>query len=142
MIRVGLCQFFSASYKQRPIMGNHWSNTISVNDLSKEELIELVEQICQNDDVDIMTQDKWQDTSVEQLRTIVVLLDDDMLGILDARRRRSVTTSPYAGCSLLKSLYDYTKDFSKWIRATNTTCHNKSPASTNCCSVYGNVNSR
>jgi hypothetical protein len=26
-------------------------------------------------------------------------------------RRRSVTTSPYAGCSLLKSLYDYTREF-------------------------------
>jgi hypothetical protein len=92
-------------------MGNHWSSNVSVHDLSKEELIDLVEQICQNGDVDIMTQARWQDMSVEQLRTIVVLLDDDMIDILDARRRRSVTTSPYAGCSLLKSLYDYTKGF-------------------------------
>jgi hypothetical protein len=91
-------------------MGNHWSSNISVDDLTRDELIDLVTQICQND-MDIMTQTNWQDMSVEQLRTIVVLLDDDMIDILDARRRRSVTTSPYAGCSLLKSLYDYTKGF-------------------------------
>lgn len=81
-----------------------------MSDLTQDELIDLVTQICQND-MDIMTQTEWQDMSVEQLRTIVVLLDDDMIDILDPRRRRSVTTSPYAGCSLLKSLYDFTKGF-------------------------------
>ena len=49
--------------------------------------------------------------SVEQLRTIVVLLDDEMLDLLGARRRRPVTTSPYAGCNLLKELYEYTMRF-------------------------------
>lgn len=58
-----------------------------------------------------MTQTSWHEMSIEQLRTVVGLLDDDMLDILDARRRRSVTTSPYAGCSLLESLYRYTTRF-------------------------------
>jgi hypothetical protein len=100
---------FYARYKQRRHMGNHWSSDISISDLSREELLQLVEQICRNQDVDIVTQTRWHDMSVEQLRTIVVLLDDEMLDLLDARRQRPVTTSPYAPCNLLKSMYDWTR---------------------------------
>ena len=84
----------------------------SISDLTRTELLAIIKQVCFNWDVDPLTLTRWdseQELSLEQLRTVVVLLDDDMLNLLDAHRRRPGESSPYAPCNLLESLYRWTR---------------------------------
>jgi len=102
-------------------MDNYFSDISSVSipddltgkqlsDLTRKQLLDIIKAVCYNGDMDPSSFVEWdsREMSLEQLRTVVVLLDDDMLDLLEARRRRPGEFPPYAPCNLLESLYRWT----------------------------------
>lgn len=69
----------------------------------KEQLLKHILKTCLNhDDVESVSLDTWAEMDVEELRTVVLLLNDGMIQLLDAQEGQQ------GNCYLLKSLY-------KWI---------------------------
>ena len=66
----------------------------------KETLLRSIEQICYND-LDYITREKWSELPVETLRTIVMVLDKDMVSFLN------YTNPEKQHCDLLESLYQH-----------------------------------
>lgn len=93
-------------------MGN--SASIQISDLTRIELVEIIKKICFNNEEEPIYKEGWHEMSEEQLRTVVVLLDNDMLDLIEAWRRRPADVlleqmTPYAPCNVLKYLYEWTR---------------------------------
>jgi hypothetical protein len=71
----------------------------------KDMLIARIQQFCINDDVDHFTQVEWTDPTltIPQLKTIILLLNDEVVSMLDANDGRKYH------CFLAKELYQYVK---------------------------------
>ena len=105
-------------------MGNYFSDISSVpipdltgkqiSDLTRKQLLLIIEKICFNGDMDPTSFVDWNEMSLEQLRTVVTLLDNEMLDLLEAWKRRPADVpveqmTPYAPCNLLERLYEWTR---------------------------------
>jgi hypothetical protein len=93
-------------------MGN--SVSIQTSDLTRKELLEIIGKICYNKEEKPIYREGWHEMSDEQLRTVVILLGNDMLDLLEAWRRRPADVpveqmTPYAPCNVLKCLYAWTR---------------------------------
>ena len=68
----------------------------------KKMLLSRINEICSNKDMDPGSGRKWKHMPIEALRTIVILLNDNMIDLLHTRSTRSKKE-----CHLLSSLYNY-----------------------------------
>jgi len=68
----------------------------------KEELLAKIKSVCYNDDTESISFDSWEKLTIEQLRSVVILLDNDMVKLLNA------TQGTKGHCYLLQNIY-------KWI---------------------------
>jgi len=66
----------------------------------REELLAKIRTTCINSDSDTISSSRWEDMTIEQLRHVVLLLDEEMVQLLDA------TQGSKGHCFLLNSLYE------------------------------------
>jgi hypothetical protein len=70
----------------------------------KLRLLESIRRTCLNYDLDPLSHMEWEDMSVEQLRTVVILLEEEMVRLHNAR---NVPHGTRGHCYLLEFLYYY-----------------------------------
>ena len=68
----------------------------------KTELLAHIQKACLNfDDVEPVAFTKWEEMSIEELRTVAILLNDEMVMLLNAQE------GARGHCYLLESLYEH-----------------------------------
>lgn len=70
----------------------------------KLHLLESIRRTCLNYDLDPLSHMKWEDMSIIQLRTVVILLEEEMARLYNAG---DVPNGTRGHCYLLESLYNY-----------------------------------
>ena len=67
----------------------------------KTELLAHIQKACLNFDVEPFAFTKWEEMSIEELRTVAILLNDEMVMLLNAQE------GARGHCYLLESLYEH-----------------------------------
>lgn len=78
-----------------------------LQNLSRTELEDRIQQYCYNSNIDILTQQEFSTFDEDELRTMVSILNDDLFTLFRDHRTDPSNPNDKRYCHLLKELFEY-----------------------------------
>ena len=98
-----------------PRFRENTENMNADNMAQRKELLKKMSRLFYNgaNDMDPISHDEWNDLTIEELQTVVLLLDDDMVSLLNALE------GTRGHCYLIETLYDYIQSTDRAVNIIN-----------------------